>query len=141
MSINKHSLSFTNTSNCKTEAMFVYTHSTFELTQLMSALLLPFDIPLISITFQPMFPSEYVSNPLYVYSYEASFGRDIHLTGINNFRKQLNISVAAVLNLSGNRDNSLEDCLNQHNSGFCTYAGLLPSTSSCLKSGFTRGVA
>ena len=122
----------------KTEALFVYTHVTFELTQLVSAILMPFDIPLIAITFQNMYPAQYVSNPLYVYSYEASFGKEIHKTGINNFRKELNITIAAILNLidyenkdSSSRFNQFKDCRGEDQGAFCTYIGL--EVNTCMK--------
>ena len=134
----------------KTEALFVYTHVTFELTKLISAILMPFQIPLIAITFQSMYPIQYVSHPLYVYSYEASFGRNIHKTGIKNLRKELNISIAAILNLvdytddnkttssyrtSASSSNGTKDCgaggEDDDKGAFCTYIGL--EMDGCLK--------
>ena len=125
----------------KTKALFVYTHLTFELTQLMSALLMPFDIPLIAITFQSMYPIQYVLNPLYVYSYEASFGKDIHKTSINNLRKTLNITIAATLILYDHNDNDVtinqsKQCRSKDQGAFCTYIGLEPSI--CLKERFVN---
>ena len=72
---------------------------TFELTQLLSALLLPYDVPLFAVTFQAIYPSSLLEHPVFAYSYEASFGAQLHRTGINAFRKELNITVAAVLNV------------------------------------------
>ena len=126
----------------KTEALFVYTHVTFELTQLVSAILMPFDIPLIAITFRNMYPAQYVSSPLYVYSYEASFGKEIHKTGINNFRKELNITIAATLNLidyknedSSSRFNQSKDCRGEDQGAFCTYIEM-DIKDSCMKERF-----
>lgn len=72
---------------------------TFELTQLLSAILLPTDIPLFALTFQAMYPAALLDHPIFAYSYEASFGTNLHKNGINAFRKELNITVAAVLNV------------------------------------------
>ena len=119
------------------KALFVYTHVTFELTQLVSSVLLPFEIPLLAITYETIYPASFLTNPLYVYSYEASFGKEIHKTGINNFRKQLNITIAAVLNLveTGEEVKTTSNrttCGSQDQGAFCTYIGLEIS-DSCIK--------
>jgi len=122
------------------KALFVYTHITFEMTQLASALLMPYDIPLFAITFQPMFPIQFVEHPVFVYSYKASFGKAIHETGINNFRKALNITMAGILKLSdGERKSSgaagnATQCRNpgDEQGAFCTYTGL-NIAGSCIK--------
>ncbi|XP_066918212.1 uncharacterized protein [Clytia hemisphaerica] len=108
---------------------------TFELTQLLSAILLPRDIPLFALTFQPIYPGSLLEHPYFVYSYEASFGRNLHQNGINAFRKELNITVAAVLNiqdtpgkLSQNRQCHTDDA-----SAFCTYYHMVYKNKGCLK--------
>ena len=53
----------------KREAMFIYGHLTFELTQLASAILIPFEIPLLAITYQQMYPDLYLTHPFYIFSY------------------------------------------------------------------------
>ena len=122
----------------KAEALFVYTHITFEMTQLVSALLMPYDIPLFAITFQPMFPVQFVEHAVFVYSYKASFGKAIHETGINNFRKALNITIAGILNLNdggkGSGAGNATQCMNpgDNEGAFCTYTGL-NIAGSCIK--------
>ena len=82
---------------------------TFELTKLLSAILLPSNIPLFALTFQAMYPAALLDHPIFAYSYEASFGTNLHKNGINTFRKELNITVAAVLNvINTNKKNVLQ---------------------------------
>jgi len=106
-----------------TKGIVVLSMVTFEQTQLLSALLQPFDIPLFAITYQHIFPRQLVDHPLFVYSYEASFGKDLHKNGINAFRKELNISLVAILNLGVNstQTNACVGGGGNTGSAFCVY--------------------
>ena len=134
------------------EGIVVLSLVTFELTQLLSAILLPSDVPLFALTFQAMYPAALLEHPMFAYSYEASFGKDLHQNGINAFRKELNITVAAVLNvvyggekqLQTNQKNALspvkrsqcndEDIDNKERRAFCVYYDIaFKKEQGCLR--------
>ena len=81
-------------------------------------------------------------NPLYVYSYEASFGKETHKTGINKLRKELNITIAVTIALFDYEDvsslkfNRTKMCESNDQGAFCTYIEL--EDTGCMKERFVN---
>ena len=58
--------------------LIVFTYLSFELTRIVSSMLLHNDIVVLSVTEELMYPSYYLDHPYSYYSYQASLGKDIH---------------------------------------------------------------
>ena len=122
----------------------IFTYLSFELTRLTSALILPTtNFLVVSVTEQTMYPAYYVENPLYIYSYEASFGVNIHDKFIK-IKEKLNITYTGIFNLQQEvpivndsrtiSQESLKECdfsTNQPITAFCYYLRAKPN--ECYK--------
>uniref|UniRef100_A0A7M5XMI6 Cnidarian restricted protein n=1 Tax=Clytia hemisphaerica TaxID=252671 RepID=A0A7M5XMI6_9CNID len=116
--------------------LLILTYLSFDLTRLLSALLLPQDLTmLISITDRPMYPAAYIEDPRAIYSFEAGFGVQMHQE-FNKIKKKLNVTYGAFFNLgSGERNTTVsteELCKTKPMaSAMCIYINLNPT--DCYK--------
>ena len=116
------------------DQILIFTYMSFELTRIVSSLVLLDDIfVLASITDQFMYPAYYFDHPFAIYSYEASFEQKLH-RDIIKLKNGLNITYAAILNLRQSPvTNKSEICLpeNDHHTAWCLYTKNCPN--DCIK--------
>ncbi|XP_066923119.1 uncharacterized protein [Clytia hemisphaerica] len=109
----------------------VFTYLSFDLTRLVSSMILPLNsFNLVSVTDQPMYPAYFLDHPLAIYSYESSFGVNMH-TNFIKIKNKLNITYNAFFNLRDENQTSIrstkELCANDPSaSAMCIYRSLNP---------------
>jgi len=77
----------------------IVTYVSFELTKIIASMLLTMDIVLVAITTKPMYPTPLLEHSTFIFSFEASFEAEAHLTGIMNLKKEYNITYVGFLYL------------------------------------------
>jgi len=125
------------------ERLLIFTYLSFHLTQIASSIVLGMvsDIFLVSVTERQMYPAFYLDNPLSFYTYQSSFGQDIHNTVYKNLLTRLNITYIPIFNLqdknnastSSNNVDEGRSCseMKDEMSAFCFYTSVHPN--SCFK--------
>ena len=113
------------------KAIAIFTYMSFELTRIISSLILPFGLHfLICVTEKTMHPPYFLDHPNAVYSYEASFGQEMHRDGFMKIKNNLNISYMAILNLRERQIQQQTEDIMQH-SAWDLYTEECPT--DCIK--------
>ncbi|XP_066914590.1 uncharacterized protein [Clytia hemisphaerica] len=110
----------------KLEEIVIFTYVSFEMTRLISSLLMIKDIDttLISITTEKMYPSQLLEKDIFIFSYETSFQRDVQKESVQYLKQEYNISYMAVIYFKeSDKDNELvrKPCKNRPETAFCFY--------------------
>ena len=114
----------------------IFTYLSFDLTRLVSSMILPLNsFNLVSVTDRPMYSSYFLDHPLAIYSYESSFGVNMHKNFIK-IKNKLNISYNAFFNLRDMNQTSIQStkelCATDPTaSAMCIYRSLNPT--DCYK--------
>ena len=117
------------------ERLFIMTYVSFELTRLASFLVLPLDFPLFGITQKEIYPAYYLDHELGLFSYQSSFGAEMHRHGFIKLKNELKVSYGAILNVyddEKSRVHENEVCdINNKDSAWCLYTSECPG--DCYK--------
>ena len=117
--------------------IFIFTYLSFELTRIVSSMILlpdTKDTVVLSITEQPMYPSYYLDHSYSYYTYQASLGIETHkASNIREFVDQTPIDYCVMLDLlsnnNGNRSSTVSinhGCQKRDSSAFCFYVNQYP---------------
>ena len=119
------------------ERIAILSYVSFDITRLISYLLLNSRIILIAVTFESMAPFQLVEKVNFVYSYETSFGSERQLKAIKRLMSDVGMNYIAVLYINEFEDDKhiiQKDCRERPNTAFCYYVSLdVKDHTSCFK--------
>ncbi|XP_066928468.1 uncharacterized protein [Clytia hemisphaerica] len=118
------------------ERLFIMTYISFELTRLASFLVLPLGYPLFGVTREEIYPAYYLDHELGLFSYQSSFGAEMHRHGFIKLKNELKVSYGAIVNVFEDANSGLRKIKacgigDQDSSAWCLYASECPN--DCFK--------
>ena len=115
------------------DRLIVFTYLSFELTRIVSSMLLPNEIVVLSVTEEPMYPSYYLDHSHSYYSYQASLGEETHKSNtFKDFMKKTHLDDIVMLDLTPKRLRAINHrCRRRDSSAFCLYVNQY--SNSCFR--------
>ena len=115
----------------------IFSYVSFDITRLMSYLLLNSNVIFVAITFQSMTPFQLVERVSSIYSYEASFGSGRQLSAIERLMNDVGMNYIAVLYIGEFKEDKYivkQDCSKRPDTPFCYYISLdIHDHKACFK--------